>query len=202
MAGSLETNKLIGAVLTAGIIVVGSGVISEILYGYPPRHAPVFTIQLADDATLAEAEEPAETIPFEVLLASADPDAGQRGFRACAACHTVDDGGANRVGPNLYDVLGRDIAGVGGFRYSGTLSDMDGVWTFEKLDGFLKAPNTWAPGTTMSFAGIANDQARADMVAYLRSLSTDPKPLPEVPADEPAEAIEDGEEEAESGQGR
>ncbi len=199
MAGSLETNKLIGGMLTAGIIVVGSSVISDLLYYVPRLDQPVFAILVADDTAVAEAEDDTPAVPLAVLLASASADDGQRGFRACAACHSVDEGGAHRVGPNLWNVLGNDIAGKDGFRYSATLAGLDGEWTYEKMDGFLRAPGTWAPGTSMSFAGIANDAARADMIAYLRSLSNDPKPLPEAPDDATEEVPEGGEA---SGQGR
>lgn len=194
MAGSLETNKLIGAVLTAGIIAVASGVIADLLYRTPTLEQAAYPL-LGDDTETAEADaEPEPTVPLPVLLADASAEAGERAFRACAACHTVESGGANRVGPNLWGVLGRDIATKEDFRYSDVLSDKEGEWTYDNLDGFLAAPNTWAPGTSMSYAGISGDEARADMIVYLRSLADDPMPLP----DPEAEAEGEGE----SGQGR
>jgi cytochrome c len=184
MAGSLETNKLIGAVLTAGIIFVGSGVISDLLYKVDMPDENTFRIAGADESDIAEAVEAVPDVPLEVRLASASADAGQRAFRACAACHTADDGGANRVGPNLWDVVGRPIGGKEGFRYSAVIGGHGGVWDYHALDGFLAKPADWAPGTSMSYAGIADDAARADMIAYLRSLSSDPEPLPEAPAED------------------
>ncbi|NNG05217.1 MAG: c-type cytochrome [Inquilinus sp.] len=128
----------------------------------------------------AEATAPAAAAASDVatLLASADPTAGQRVSRACGACHTFDQGGANRIGPNLWNVVNRDIAGIEGFRYSGTLAGLDGAWTYDSLDSFLAAPKQWAPGTSMSFAGIRKAEDRASLIAWLRSLSDDPAPLP------------------------
>src|SRR5690606_67584 len=115
------------------------------------------------------------------LLAAADPEAGQRAGRVCIACHTFEEGGATRVGPNLWDVVGRPIASVEGFNYSEALQEHAaeaGEWSFAELDAFLAAPRDHVPGTTMTFAGIRDEGQRADLIAYLRSLSNDPVPLP------------------------
>ena len=184
MAGSLETNKLIGGVLTAGIIFVASGVLSDLLYRTEMLAENAFPIGGAEGDDVAAATEPVAEEPLEVLLVAASVDAGQRAFRACAACHTADEGGPNRVGPNLWGVVGRDIGTKEGFKYSDVIGSHGGVWDYQALDGFLRKPSEWAPGTAMSYAGIGDAAARADMIAYLRSLSSDPLPLPEVSGDQ------------------
>ncbi len=112
------------------------------------------------------------------LLASADSGAGKKIFKKCKACHTADKGGAHKVGPNLWDVVGRAKAGAGGFKFSGALAGLGGTWTFEDLDAFLAKPKAFAPGTKMTFAGVKKAADRAAVIAYLRSLSDSPKPLP------------------------
>lgn len=116
----------------------------------------------------AEAE-PEEEIDFAALMAEADPGKGESVFRKCSACHKVEDG-ANAVGPHLYAVVGRDIAAVDGFSYSGALAGKEGDWTVENLNGFLENPKGWAPGTTMGFAGLNKPTDRANVIAYLDSL--------------------------------
>ncbi|MDF1729289.1 MAG: cytochrome c family protein [Sulfitobacter sp.] len=116
----------------------------------------------------AEEEEPAEEIDFAALLTEADAGAGERVFRKCSACHKVD--GTDAVGPHLNGVVGRDIASVAGFGYSGALADQGDVWSPENLNGFLEDPRGWAPGTTMGFAGLGKPEDRADVIAYLDSL--------------------------------
>jgi cytochrome c len=177
MTATLEGNKLVAAILTAGIVASGSGVLSRILYSPHKLEQPVYRVELPGE--VAE-EGPAEAAkPLPVLLAEADPAAGQSVARRCAACHTFDKDGPNRVGPNLWGIVGRPIGGHAGFSYSSAMAGHGGEWTYEDLDHFIADPKGYAPGTKMAFAGIRRDTERANLLAYLRTLSDDPAPLPE-----------------------
>jgi len=111
-------------------------------------------------------------------LAAADPALGSQAFVQCRVCHTSIAGGGTLVGPNLWNVLGRNIASLPGFDYSPALQGLKGIWTYEALDAFLENPSTYAPGTRMVFAGVKNSTIRADVIAHLRSLSDAPLPIP------------------------
>jgi cytochrome c len=180
MAGSLEGNKIAAAILTAGIVGVGSSVLSGILYHPHELEEPVYRVEAAAGGEGGAAEEaPAEAQPIGVLLASASAESGEKAAKKCAACHSFDKGGANKVGPNLYGVVNRPIASHEGFSYSEALSGKSGeAWDYEHLNAFLTSPKAYAPGTKMSFAGISKDAERADVIAYLRSLADEPAPLP------------------------
>jgi cytochrome c len=177
MASSLETNKALAALLTAGIIASGSGVISRIIYhpSMPEENAYVIEVVAAEGGDAAEATAP----PLPVLLAAASPEAGAGDAKKCAACHAFEQGGAAKIGPPLWGVVGRDIASAPGFAYSDTLMAKDGNWDFDQLNAFLTNPKNWAPGTKMAFAGIKKPEDRADVLVYLRSLADSPVPLPE-----------------------
>ncbi|TNE61516.1 MAG: cytochrome c family protein [Alphaproteobacteria bacterium] len=168
--------------------------------GHGEGHAkPAFTIEVAsEDTGAAEVEEKA--VPLAVLLASADPAKGERQFAKCKSCHTADAGKKDGTGPHLYGVLGRAVAGVEGFGYSDDLHAVGGDWTWEKMDHWLDSPKAMAKGTKMAFAGLKKADQRADLLAYLNSMSDNPLPLPEV-ADEPA-AEEAAPAEAEEHSGR
>lgn len=179
MAGSLEANKIFAAILTAGIVGVGSAVMSGILYHPRELEEPVYVVAAAEGGgEEAPAEEEAQ--PIGVLLASASVEDGEKAARKCASCHAFEQGGANKVGPPLWGIVNRPIASHEGFSYSPALAEkQDQVWDYEHLAQFLRDPKGYAPGTKMSFAGISKDQELADVIAYLRSLSDDPAPLPE-----------------------
>lgn len=132
----------------------------------------------AGAATAPTAAAPA-TANFETLLASADPAAGEKVFGKCKACHNAEKGGANQVGPNLWGVIGRPIAQHEGFSYSQALSSHAGAtWTYDELNSYLTSPKAWAPGTKMTFAGLNKPEERANVIAYLRTKSDSPPPLP------------------------
>lgn len=182
MASSLESNKIAAAVLTAGVVAMFSGFIAEMVY-HPhvelEENAYVVAGAESDAAPAAAAEAPTLE-PIGPLLAAADVANGEKVSKKCTACHTFDEGGANKIGPNLYDIVNRPIAGHDGFGYSDVLAGMSGdTWSYEHLNAFLAKPKDFAPGTKMSFPGLRKVGDRADLVAWLRSLSGSPAALPE-----------------------
>lgn len=111
---------------------------------------------------------------IEEALATANPENGERVFKKCAACHTTEKDGKNRVGPNLYGIVGAEVAAIEGFKYSSALMEFGGEWTAERLDAFLAAPRQAVKGTKMSFAGLKDLEDRADVIAYLNTMSDEP----------------------------
>jgi len=190
MAASLETNKVLAALLTAGIIASGSGVISRIIYhpSMPEENAYVIAVPEGETGEGEAAE--AEATPLPVLLASASPEEGASVAKKCAACHSEEKGGPIKIGPPLWGVIGRDIASVEGFEYSDALLSKEGQWTFENIYEFIHAPKDWAPGTKMAFAGIKSPEDRANLLVYLRTLADQPVPLPEAAQAETADGTE------------
>jgi cytochrome c len=123
----------------------------------------------------------AAAVPFATLLASADPAKGAEVFKKCTACHTVNQGGANGIGPNLYGVVGKPHGHLPGFAYSDALKSVPGNWDFDAMDAWLTSPRKYAPGTKMTFAGLGNAQDRANVVAYLNAQGSN-LPLAAAPA--------------------
>ena len=188
---SFELNKIIGAILGAVFIVFTVSILSDSIFEQHAPEKPGFIIEAAEakggDGGDSKPEGPA---PIGPLLASADVAKGQSVFKKCAACHTVDNGGANKVGPNLWDIISRPVASHGGFSYSGAMKEYaqggSVAWDYENMSQFLLAPKKFMKGTAMGFAGLKKEGDRADIIAYLRSLSDNPAPLPEPAADESA----------------
>ncbi len=174
-------NKIVGAVLAAGLLAMGSGFAAEQLLHHEPLKTQAFPIgggDLAAATTATAKAAPAGPEPVVTLLASADASRGEKLFKACAACHTPSDGGANKIGPNLWNIVGSAMAKAEGFKYSSAFRKMDGTWDYESLNKFLFKPKTFIPGTKMTYAGIKDASKRADVIAYIRSLSANPQPLP------------------------
>ena len=199
MMDSFELNKLIGAFLAVVFVVFSVSIVSDAIFATHAPETPGYAIEVAEAETDAGGGEEAAGPTIAELLATADPAAGATVFRKCVACHTAEQGGANKVGPNLWDVVNRPIASHEGFRYSAAMREFSQggsvVWDYEHLSGFLQAPRSYVSGTAMAFAGIRNPQEEANLIAYLRSLSDNPAPLPEAgaeeaPADEAAPAEE------------
>lgn len=183
---AIEINKLAGAVLVAGLLFMGINVgVDEFLHEEAVEVTvyPVPTVEekaAAEEPAMAATEETATEAVSELagLLAAADPEKGAKVARKCTACHTTSSGGRNKVGPNLWGMVGAAIASKEGFSYSTAMAGLGGEWGYDELFAFLAKPKDFAPGTKMTFAGVKNPADRADLLSFLRTLSDDPPPLP------------------------
>jgi cytochrome c len=194
----MTINMIAGAVLSSLLVIFGTSTFVNILYprGGTPEHdeAQVADAHGGKAGAPAATEPAAPATPLPVLLAKASVDAGAAQAKKCAACHSFEKGGPNKVGPDLFDVVGRPVASHEGFAYSPALKAFGGNWDYEKLNCFIHSPKDCVPGTKMTFAGIKKDSDRADVIAYLHSISPDAPPLPtaekaaEAPAEKPAAA--------------
>ena len=180
---SMEVNKGIAAVLVVGIVFFLTGLIGDKLIQQTEPSKPALAFATVSAPT-AEVAKPEPLQPIAPLLASADPTAGEAYTkRVCTVCHTFNQGGKPLVGPNLYGVVGGPHDHQEGFNYSPAMVKYIGQpWTFEALNEWLFKPNQYAPGTRMTFAGIPSSKDRANVIAYLRTLSPNPVPLPTPPA--------------------
>jgi cytochrome c len=183
---TIQIEKYIGAFLGAMLLALGTNFIAQVIYRggeHPSESKPVYVVKGAAPAGEAAGEAAAPKVaPIAARLAEADAGAGEKVFKKCAVCHTIESGGANKIGPNLWGVVGADKAHRSDFAYSDALKGLGGTWDFAALDSFLTDPKAFAPGTKMSFAGLSDPAERADVILYLRGQSDAPVPLPEPPS--------------------
>ncbi len=165
MFDTMTLTKAVAALCGAFLVLLLGKWVAEELYHVEAHGEASYVIEVASDEPTEEVEE----VSFEELMAAADPAKGAKVFKKCSACHKLEDG-ANSTGPFLYGLVGRDIASVDGFGYSGALAGLDGSWTAEELDAFLTKPSSYASGTSMSFAGLKKQNDRVNLIAYLDSL--------------------------------
>lgn len=179
---SFEFNKIAGAVLATALVVFGLKELAGIIYHAETPEKQGFAVEVAETGTEggeAAGEEQAPAVSLGTLLASADATKGQAAFKACAACHDVSNGGPNKVGPNLWDIVGRNHGVHEGFAYSEAMAALkDKPWTYEALNDFLLNPKKAIPGTKMAYGGLKKDADRANLLAYLATLSDSPAPFP------------------------
>jgi cytochrome c len=178
---TFELNKIAGAFLGSLLLAIGLNVASGMIFSHPKLAKPGYDIPVPPEAAAAasSAESAPAAAPIEERPASADAKRGEADVKVCEACHNFAKGAGVKVGPPLYGVVGRAKGSAVGFEYSEAIKSKDKAWTYADLDLFLTNPRAYAPGTKMTFAGESDPAKRADIIAYLRSLSDNPEPLPE-----------------------
>jgi cytochrome c len=184
-------NMAVGALLATVFVMMSVSIASEAFFHSPAPEKEGFAIVAAEEPAAGEAAEAAPAaVPVGQLMAGADAAAGATVFKKCQSCHSIEKGGPNKVGPDLWGVVQRPVASHEGFSYSAAMKEFSKggqeTWTFDHLNHFLAAPKAYVKGTAMGFAGLKNDKERANLLAYLREQSDSPAPLPDPNAPAPA----------------
>ena len=177
---SFEINKIVAAVLMVALLVIGIGKISDVIFHVKKPKTPGYTVEVEQIASTSEIETNVteNKVDIAALMAMGDVVSGEKIFKKCAACHSIVKDGKNKIGPALYNVVGRRVGGVSDYKYSKALAGYEKSWTFEELNGFLLKPAKWIKGTKMAYAGLRKEKDRASVIKYLNQSSDNPQPLP------------------------
>ena len=177
---SFEINKIVAAILLVALLIIGLSKVSNVIFFVEKPKVPGYSIEVeqvsSDVLTASEAKE--EIVDIVALMALGDVASGEKIFKKCAACHSIVKGGKNRIGPALYNVVGREVAAISDYKYSKALDAYEKSWSFEELNGYLIKPAKWIKGTKMAFAGLRKEKDRASVIKYLNQNSDSPLPLP------------------------
>ena len=177
---SFEINKIIAAILMVALMVIGIGKIADGVFHVEKPEKPGYKVELIDQSTSEKSEitKVVEKIDIAAIMATGDLLSGEKIFKKCAACHSIVKGGGNKIGPALYNVVGRSVGGIADYKYSKTLSTYNKNWSFEELNGFLTKPAAYLKGTKMAYAGLRKEKDRASIIMYLNQNGDNPLPLP------------------------
>ena len=177
---SFEINKIIAAVLLVALLIIGIGKVSDILFYVEKPKTPGYAVEVeqVSNGSITTTEVIEKIVDISALMALGDVTSGEKIFKKCAACHSINKGGKHKIGPALYNVVGRKVGGVNDYKYSKALIAYEKEWTFEELNGFLIKPAKWIKGTKMAYAGLRKEKDRASVIKYLNENSDSPLPLP------------------------
>ena len=177
---SFELNKIIAAVLMVALLVIGLGKLADGIFHVKKPKSPGYQVEVESQLTSSSSQvsDVAEKIDIIAIMALGDIASGEKIFKKCAACHSINKGGKNKIGPALYNVVGRTVGGVNDYKYSKALASYGKKWTFEELNGFLQKPSSYLKGTKMSYAGLRKEKDRASVIKYLNQNGDSPKELP------------------------
>jgi cytochrome c len=175
---SFEINKIIAAVLVTVLLVLGIGKISDIIFTVKKPNVVGYKVEVKiGDSTTTQASAESQ-VDISALLALGNIEHGKKIFRKCAACHSINKDGKNKIGPKLWGVTFRPVGTITDYKYSKALANYGNEWNWEQLNGFLIKPSTWIKGNKMGFAGLKNEKDRASVILYLNENSDNSKPLP------------------------
>ena len=177
---SFELNKIIAAILMVALLVIGLGKIADSVFHVNKPEKPGYKVEV-ENQSIANASQTVaveDKIDIAALMSLGDVDSGKKVFKKCAACHSINKDGGNKIGPALYNVVGRKVGGVNDYKYSKALASYNREWTFEELNGFLKKPSSYLKGTKMAYAGLRKEVDRASVIKYLNQSGDNPKTLP------------------------
>ena len=175
---SFEINKIIAVVLVAVLLVFGIVKISDIVFHVEKPEVQGYKVEVKVGSATTTQASASSQVDISALLDLGTVEQGKKVFKKCAACHNINKGGGNKIGPALYSVVGRAVGSVTDYKYSKALASYGKEWTFEELNGFLLKPASWIKGNKMSFAGLKKDEDRMSVILYLNENSDNPKPLP------------------------
>tara|TARA_Y100000389_G_scaffold195917_1_gene228018 strand:- start:615 stop:1154 length:540 start_codon:yes stop_codon:yes gene_type:complete len=177
---SFEINKIVAAILMVALLIIGIGKVSDVVFHVEKPKTPGYAVEVeqVSNTGVSAVEVAEEKIDISALMAMGDVESGEKIFKKCAACHSIVKGGKNKIGPALYNVVGRKVGGVSDYKYSKALTEYNKAWTFEELNGFLLKPAKWIKGTKMAYAGLRKEKDRASIIKYLNQSSDNPQPLP------------------------
>ena len=173
---SFEINKIITAILVTILVVFGIGKISDVIFDKEDKNIVAYKVEAPEGLTKQTTSE--SSVDMSVLLAMGDIAHGEKQFKKCKACHSIKQGGGNKIGPKLWNVMFRPVGAITDYKYSKALSTYGKEWSWEEMNGFLIKPSTWIKGNKMGFAGLKSEKDRASVILYLNQNSDSPKPLP------------------------
>ena len=180
---SFEINKIIASILLTALIIIGIGKIVDILFYVEKPKLSAYKIEGIDQSgsgkeISAKTDEIVEAVDIKTLLAMGNMAHGEKVFKKCSACHMSAADGKNKIGPNLWGVIGRTAGAINDYNYSKAMKAYAKEWTFEEMNSYLIKPQAYIKGTKMAFAGLRKEKDRASVILYMNSKSSSPKPLP------------------------